>query len=214
MQTSFGATLDTETFLTGEEALVPIAAAEAIALAKAAVEVAKNAAMMSWDDTSVKLDEPEGLSSKGDILLLEGAGLTETENIGVLGHSATVEVQSGEENIAHHSIKGTENSNRRDSERELLQMQLSKSIAATSGRRTERRAKRERAAEKPVSNVLSMKSGSSSRKKKSSVQEVDYSDPLRYLRGTTNTAKLLTANEELELSEGIQVRLLGAIAES
>lgn len=36
------------------------------------------------------------------------------------------------------------------------------------------------------------------------MQEVDYSDPLRYLRGTTSSSKLLTAHEELVLSAGIQ----------
>lgn len=186
----------TETFLTGKEALIPVAAAEAVSLAKAAVEAAKNAAMMSFGDTFAKLDDADDFPSEGDILLLERA--------------RPIEVQPEEENISHHSIKDTENSNGRESEIELLQVQLSKSIAARSGRRTERKAKREKAAEKAISDVISVKAAekaSSSRKKHFSAQEIDYSDPLHYLRSTTNTTKLLTATEEIELSEGIQVRL-------
>eukprot|EP00268_Persea_americana_P032398 TRINITY_DN3185_c0_g2_i3.p1 TRINITY_DN3185_c0_g2~~TRINITY_DN3185_c0_g2_i3.p1 ORF type:complete len:579 (-),score=134.27 TRINITY_DN3185_c0_g2_i3:226-1962(-) len=190
VQTSFGATLATETFLTGKEALIPVAAAEAVSLAKAAVEAAKNAAMMSFGDTFAELDDADDFPSEGDILLLERA--------------RPIEVQPEEENISHHSTKDTENSNGRESELELLQGQLSKRIAARSGRRTERKAKREKAAEKTISDVVSVKSGSSSRKKHISAQEIDYSDPLHYLRSTTNTTKLLTATEEIELSEGIQ----------
>ncbi|XXG59381.1 hypothetical protein AAC387_Pa04g1479 [Persea americana] len=52
----------------------------------------------------------------------------------------------------------TENSNERDSELKLLQMHLSKSIPARFGRGAERRAKRERAAEKAITNVVSLKS--------------------------------------------------------
>lgn len=88
-------------------------------------------------------------------------------------------------------------------ELQLLQAELS-GIAVRSKRQTERKARRIRAAEKAATTVVSMKSGSTIKKKRSSVQD-DRSDPLRYLRGTTSTSRLLTATEEIELSEGIQV---------
>ncbi|XLR44579.1 hypothetical protein S83_029239 [Arachis hypogaea] len=89
-------------------------------------------------------------------------------------------------------------------ELERLQEQLSDSIAVRSRRQIERKARRERVAEKTPTNIVSFKSGSPSRRKRVPVQEVDYSDPLRYLRTTTSTTRLLTSTEEVQLSEGIQ----------
>lgn len=212
MQTSFGATLATETFLTGEEALIAAAAAEAVALAKVAVEVAKDAAVMPTTNTLKNLDSPESFTSKADLLLIESAKFTETEHFDTLGHFATTEFQPGEENVPGSSI--AEDSDERDNELELLRMQLSESITARSGRRAERKAKREKVAEQVVTSVVTVKPGSSGRKKRASIQEVDYSDPLRYLRGTTSTTKLLTYSQELELSAGIQVRSSTAITNS
>ncbi|KAK7277427.1 hypothetical protein RIF29_18579 [Crotalaria pallida] len=90
-------------------------------------------------------------------------------------------------------------------ELERLQQQLSDSIAVRSTRQTERKARRVRATEKAATNMVSFKLGSTgSRKKRVPTQEVDYSDPLRYLRATTSASRLLTATEEIELSQGIQ----------
>ncbi|KAL1158915.1 hypothetical protein V6Z11_A08G255900 [Gossypium hirsutum] len=60
-----------------------------------------------------------------------------------------------------------------------------------------------RAAEKAAANVVSVKSSSTNKKRHGAVRDGN-SDPLRFLRGTNDTSRLLTANEELELSEGIQ----------
>ncbi|MCI15927.1 RNA polymerase sigma factor sigB-like, partial [Trifolium medium] len=73
------------------------------------------------------------------------------------------------------------------------------SIDARSGRQTERKARRVRAAGKAATNVVSFKFGSTGRKKRVRTQEVDYSDPLRYLRSTTRATRLLTASEEVKL---------------
>ena len=88
---------------------------------------------------------------------------------------------------------------------EILQ-ELSQSIAVRSSRQPERKAKRARAAERTSVGVVSVTSGSTSKKKRSPMQEIDYSDPLRHLRGSTSS-KLLTGREERELSRGIQVCL-------
>eukprot|EP00262_Sarcandra_glabra_P022267 TRINITY_DN9827_c0_g1_i1.p1 TRINITY_DN9827_c0_g1~~TRINITY_DN9827_c0_g1_i1.p1 ORF type:complete len:543 (-),score=106.55 TRINITY_DN9827_c0_g1_i1:161-1789(-) len=174
---NFGAALATETLFMREEAVIAAASAEAVALAKAAVEVAKDAALMVSNSPSMKSDKPVDFPSEADILLLERARLTEMERVGTIADSTAAETRPDEH---------------------------SKSTAVKSGRQTERRARRAKAAEKAALNVISVKSGSSGRKKRSTVQDIDYSDPLRYLRGTTSTARLLTATEELELSEGIQ----------
>ena len=91
-------------------------------------------------------------------------------------------------------------------ELQLLEAELAESIAVKSTRQVERKAKRERAAEKAASNVT-IKSGSNSRRRRrrTSVPEVNHSDPLHFLLGATSRCKLLTASEEVELSAGIQV---------
>ncbi|XP_017178016.1 RNA polymerase sigma factor sigB-like isoform X4 [Malus sylvestris] len=175
---NFGSTLATETLLTSEEAVIAAAAAEAVTLAKAALKVAKDVAMLH----------------------------IETEQVRV-GASMGAETAFLEDHFIQYAEKESEEVERTNEEFELLQEQLSKGITAKSSRQTERKARRSKAAEKAAASVVSVKSGSTTRKKRSSVQEIDHSDPLRYLRSTTHTSRLLTANEEIELSAGIQEEL-------
>ncbi|XP_072968502.1 RNA polymerase sigma factor sigB-like [Typha angustifolia] len=195
------ARLATESLLTSEEAVIAAAAAEAVALAKAAVEVAKDAAQMVGNDTSVKLKKKDDISSE-DIFRLESVMLTEMESFQA-SHFTTESVSPDAQNI-HDPYKETDFPGMMHDEVELQKMQHTQSIAVKSGRQIERKARRARAAEKAAVNIVPLKSGSSGKKKRSNFQEIDYTDPLRYLRGTTSTSKLLTASEELELSEGIQ----------
>ncbi|KAM1079836.1 hypothetical protein EV1_014433 [Malus domestica] len=174
-EANFGSTLATETLLTSEEAVIAAAAAEAVTLAKAALKVAKDVAMLH----------------------------IETEQVRV-GASMGAETAFLEDHFIQYAEKESEEVERTNEEFELLQEQLSKGITAKSSRQTERKARRSKAAEKAAASVVSVKSGSTTRKKRSSVQEIDHSDPLRYLRSTTHTSRLLTANEEIELSAGIQ----------
>ncbi|KAM1306844.1 hypothetical protein ACFX2H_009178 [Malus domestica] len=175
-EANFGATLATETLLMSEEAVIEAAAAEAVTLAKAALKVAKDVAILHM----------------------------ETKQVSRVGASMGAETAFVEDHFIQSAIKELEELERTNEEFELLQEQLSKGITAKSSRQTERKARRAKAAEKAAASVVSMKSGSATRKKRSSVQEIDHSDPLRYLRSTTHTSRLLTANEEIELSEGIQ----------
>ncbi|XP_070668347.1 RNA polymerase sigma factor sigB isoform X4 [Malus domestica] len=177
-EANFGSTLATETLLTSEEAVIAAAAAEAVTLAKAALKVAKDVAMLH----------------------------IETEQVRV-GASMGAETAFLEDHFIQYAEKESEEVERTNEEFELLQEQLSKGITAKSSRQTERKARRSKAAEKAAASVVSVKSGSTTRKKRSSVQEIDHSDPLRYLRSTTHTSRLLTANEEIELSAGIQEEL-------
>lgn len=208
IEANFGASFATETLLTNEEAEIAAAAAEAVALAKAAVKVAKDAALMIGNNHYANSENrPPIFPSESDTIQLKRAQLVETAEVGVVGDSADAEIGLREEDSGLNIFNESDDLEPTLEELELLQLQFSQSLAVRSERQTERKARRSRAAEKAASSVVSVKTGSPSRKRRASVQEVDYSDPLRYLRGTTSSSRLLTANEELELSEGIQVLL-------
>lgn len=115
-------------------------------------------------------------------------------------YSATTVTEPLEGRISKNSSQEMSISNLMKNEHDLGQ-----NIAVRSKRQGERRARRARVAEKAAIPHVSVKSGSSGKKKRVAVQEIDYSDPLHYLRNTTNSAKLLTSAEEQEYSEGIQV---------
>ncbi|KAJ0013692.1 hypothetical protein Pint_20830 [Pistacia integerrima] len=202
-EANFGATLATETLITSDEAVIAAAAAEAVALARAAVKVAKDAALMVSDYNSARPNAKPSIPSKSDTSPSKWAQLTERERASIIGDSVADKTGS-EEEYSMQPLKESDDMEPSNEELRLLEEQLSQSIAVRSMRQTERKAKRTRSAEKAASNIVSVRSGTTSRKKRASLQEVDYSDPLRYLRATTSSSKLLTANEELELSEGIQ----------
>lgn len=205
LQASLGATLATDNLLTSDEAVIAAAAAEAVALARAAVKVAKDAALMAENYNYAKTEMKSGVSFATDSFTSKWALFTEAERAGIIGDSPTDESEMEEDDSEQNSTTESDELEPTNEELERLEEQLSRSIAVRSRRQTERKAKRTRAAEKAAANVVSVKSGSTNRKRRGALQDVDYSDPLRYLRGTTSTSRLLTANEELELSEGIQV---------
>ncbi|CAL5398330.1 unnamed protein product [Camellia sinensis] len=204
-EANFGVSLAKESLLTSEDAIIAAAAAEAVALAKAAVKVAKEAAIMVGYNSYTKLDgKPEIIPTEGGTLLFDRAQFRETGLVGVAVGPREGENGFGENFSLQFPIKEADDLEPMHEELELLEEQISNSIAVRSSRQTERKARRTKAAEKAAANVVSVKSGSTSRKKRASLQDIDYSDPLRYLRGTTSTSRLLTATEEHELSGGIQ----------
>ncbi|GFZ02689.1 RNApolymerase sigma subunit 2 [Actinidia rufa] len=195
-EANFGSSLATETLIANEEATIAAAAAEALAIAKAAVRVAKDVANMVGPNSSTTTDSTSSIiPSEADTLLFNSGQLAE-KSIGALpglGENLPLQYPIKEDDLEPSSV-----------ELELLEKQISESIAVKSSRQIERKARRARAAEKAAANVVSVKSGSTSRRKRTSSQELDFSDPLRYFRGTTSTSRLLTYTEERELSEGIQ----------
>ncbi|URD98029.1 RNA polymerase sigma factor [Musa troglodytarum] len=203
-KTSIEATLASETLLTCDKAVIAAAAAEAVALARAALELAKDAAQMIGKNLSAEVEKLEESPSEADIKWVERVSLTETEWAGITNHPAATETKPLEYNVSLDQSASTDISGSTFDEPEFQEMQHIENIAVRSGRQIERRARRARAADKATAGVISLKSGSSGKKKRSAFREIDYSDPLRYLRGTTSTTKLLTAAEEIELSEGIQ----------
>ncbi|KAL3742532.1 hypothetical protein ACJRO7_017924 [Eucalyptus globulus] len=203
-EVNLGATLATETLLTSDEAVIAAAASEAVTLAKAALKSAKHAALMIRNESSSNIDNKLELSSRTSTSLSKHAEPLELEHSNILTELMEPEGGLREGNVMQYSTDKSEDLEPTHEELQLLQVQLFKSIAVRSRRQTERKEIRERAAEKAAANVVSVKSGSLSKKKRAALQEVDYSDPLRYLRATTSSSRLLTATEETELSEGIQ----------
>ncbi|KAG6502292.1 hypothetical protein ZIOFF_042183 [Zingiber officinale] len=191
---SIVATLATESLLTCEEAVIAAAAAEAVALARAAVEIAKVAALKAGKNTFAESHMSDLPSTSTRIPSQEMVRITETKWI---SHSHIVE--PFKDNATKDPSESTDVSTLAFNEPNI--QEIYNSIAVKSERQTERRTRRARAAEKPAG-AISRKSG---KKKRSSIQPIDYSDPLRYFRGTTNSSKLLSVAEELELSEAIQL---------
>lgn len=197
--------LEAETLLTSDEAVVAAAAAEAVALAKAAVKVAKDATLFRNSyNTKLLVSSMAGEKrSKWD-------QFTEKERAGILGHLAVSDSGVVSDRIisppAAPECNNKESSHDLESEKEEVDVEeVSVSSAVRSTRQTERKARRAKGLEKTASCMQSsVKTSSSTRKKRVASQEIDHNDPLRYLRMTTSSSKLLTAREETELSEGIQ----------
>lgn len=185
--------------------MIAAAAAEAVTLAKAAVKFAKDAAMLVNNNHSAKADITSSVYFEADVLHFNWVQPVKTDRAVILGDPRGPEAELLENHSMQHDTKESDDLEATDEKPDLAQEQLFKSTAVRSRRQTERKAKRAKAAVKAAANVVSVKPGSTSRKKRASIQEVDYSDPLHYLRATTSTSRLLTATEELELSEGIQV---------
>ncbi|WZZ11447.1 hypothetical protein YC2023_097368 [Brassica napus] len=199
--------LEAETLLTSDEAVVAAAAAEAVALAKAAVKVAKDATLFRNSHSTKLLNSSTAAGEKRS----KWDQFTEKERAGILGHLAVSDTGVVSDRIISPPAApecNKESSHDLESEKEEaepLEEEVSVSSAVRSTRQTERKARRAKGLEKTASCMQSsVKTSSSSRKKRVASQEIDHNDPLRYLRMTTSSSKLLTAREETELSEGIQ----------
>ncbi|KAG4189363.1 hypothetical protein ERO13_A08G221600v2 [Gossypium hirsutum] len=195
----FGTTLGTENLLTSDEAVIAAAAAEAVALARAAVKVSKDAVLMFKNYSSAKTESKSATDTSTSNWVI----FTEAERAGIVGDSLEDDCEFEEGDSEQNSTKESDEPEPTNEELELLEEQLSGNIAVRSKGQPERKARRMRAAEKAAANVVSVKSSSTNKKRHGAVRDGN-SDPLRFLRGTNDTSRLLTANEELELSEGIQ----------
>lgn len=205
LQLNLGANLDREMLLTSEEAVIGAAASELLGLAKAAVKAAKDASMMVNPHKSTKSDSTTVVSLPGvDDSKFEKNQIADLAQR-VVRDSKLAEVGLGKNYTCSYPAVESNDVEPSADELEFLEALLSKNTTVRSTRQTERKSRRTRAAEKAASNTVSVRSGPSSRKNQSSLKDVDYSDPLRYFRGATNTSRLLTASEEQALSQGIQV---------
>ncbi|KAJ6854997.1 RNA polymerase sigma factor sigB-like [Populus alba x Populus x berolinensis] len=200
----FGTSLATETLIINDEAVIAAAAAEAVALARAAVKVAKEAAEMAKNYCSMNTEIKIPIASTADSFSSMWSLLTGKERADIIGVPFSAETGLREECSTQYPTEESECFGPTHEELALLQKQLSESIVVRSKRQTQRKAKRARAAEKADANFVFMKSSSACKKKHVPVQEVDQSDPLRFFRGASTSSRLLSATEEVELSEGIQ----------
>jgi len=203
-----------ESLLTSEDAVIAAAASEALTLAKAAAKLAKDATLLVSNKPPSHLNQqPPLLPSTPENLLLKWVQHMEATEDAASAAVSSIATGPGPDIMEHLHISPNqeEDFNYDDEptseELEDVEEQLfDTSIDARSGRQTERKARRVRASGKAATNIVSFKSGSTTRKKRVRTQEVDYSDPLRYLRSTTRTTRLLTPSEEVKFSEGIQVK--------
>nr|AKC88649.1 sigma factor [California macrophylla] len=197
-EVSLEASFVRETLLTSDEAVITAAAAEAIALAKAAVEIAKDAKALMVNNYQYSDSESRPIIlSEVNSAQSSMVQLTETVS-GVGARTGTVEDCS----FQHPTAESSE-LEPMEEELKFLEEQLSNTVAVRSTRQTERKARRAKAATKAAGNVVSVKPRSTRRKKRGS-KAIDHADPLRHVRSSNRRSKLLTAAEERELSAGIQ----------
>ncbi|PKA62575.1 RNA polymerase sigma factor sigB [Apostasia shenzhenica] len=192
--------LSRETLLTSEEAVIAAAAAEATALAKAAVEASEEAVQLLESKPSLKVEKSNDYSLNDESLKADFLKQMELEMISISSIPNKIETELDEGGVKLDESQDSIISNVMSHE-----LKLWEKLTVRSKRQKERQARREKAVvDNNAGKFVSVKSGSSGKKKRAVLQGIDYSDPLRYLRATTSTAKLLTTFEEQKLSEGIQ----------
>ncbi|XP_078149372.1 RNApolymerase sigma subunit 2 [Carex rostrata] len=167
-------TLANETLLTGEEAVITAAAAEAVALARAALEAAKEAVQLSEiTDFSIK-PAPQTLALESVLPLTEKSFQNPFDE-------STVQI-----------------------EEKLTSLDDNVEVTVRSIRQDERRARRQRAAEKMTGTVIPVGSGARKKKSKRSGVKGSKDDPLKLYKRIAGAYKPLTMAEEKLLSEGVQ----------
>lgn len=213
---SMEVTIATETLLQSEMAGIEAAAAEAVALAKAAVKAARDVVALSEGQTLSESDYLKDFPSEADLLRIERARLTEMERLEAINFSNRVqlfETHSEKECDSQSSSSSSSTlalgregniSQQNVANSSVSPLQKTYNITARSSRQTERRARRARASEKAASVASTILPARSARKgKKAVVSNGHISDSIRLLRDW-GSSKLLTASEEVELSRGIQ----------
>lgn len=213
---SMEVTMATETLLQSEMAGIEAAAAEAVALAKAAVKAARDVVALSEGQTLSESDYLKDFPSEADLLRIERARLTEMERLEAMNFSNRVqlfETHSEKECDSQSSSSSSSTlalgregniSQQNVANSSVSPLQKTYNITARSSRQTERRARRARASEKAASVASTILPARSARKgKKAVVSNGHISDSIRLLRDW-GSSKLLTASEEVELSRGIQ----------
>nr|AKC88676.1 sigma factor [Pelargonium transvaalense] len=199
MEANFEAALAREALLRSDQAVVT-AAAEAVALAKAAVKITKDAkALMLTNYQDGNIESRPIILSRVNDTRSSWVQPTETE-VSEVGVSSGSDIGAMEDCSVQYPTKEP---SYLDEELKFFPKQLSSTVAVRSTRQRERKARRAKAAEKASSSVVAVKPVSTSSKKRVSSKDVKCNDPLRRVRGITSS-KLLTADEERKLSEGVQ----------
>ncbi|KAH9321189.1 hypothetical protein KI387_015828, partial [Taxus chinensis] len=208
-------TMATETLLQSEIAGIAAAAAEAVALAKAAVKAARDVVALSEGQTLSTRENLKDFPSEADLLRLERARLTEMERLETMTSLDHVKSEDDLQEDREYQFSSAFNSTytlKRDcnvlegngADSSTCPLQKINDITVNSMRQMERRTRRARASDKSENASAQTVSLEQVRKGKKSVASVNnVSDPFRLLRNSTNS-KLLTAKEEIVLSQGLQ----------
>ncbi|KAG5556485.1 hypothetical protein RHGRI_006928 [Rhododendron griersonianum] len=185
-ETTFGAVLAKETLLTGEEAITHATAAEAGSLAKAAANVSEDSRMMFGHYSSSKLDgRPAIIPSEPDKTQLAEIGL-----VGVEVGSTLAKNGLGENCYPSKEADDLE--------------QILHGVAVRSRSQTERKGRREKVAQKAAAKDTCVKSVITTPKRRATLLQGDYYNPLGVLDGVTSRSRFLTRAEEHNLSEGVK----------
>lgn len=186
----FGAVLAKETLLTGEEAITHATAAEAGSLAKAAANVSEDSRMMFGHYSSSKLDgRPAIIPSEPDKTQLAEIGL-----VGVEVGSTLAKNGLGENCYPSKEADDLE--------------QILHGVAVRSRSQTERKGRREKVAQKAAAKDTCVKSVITTPKRRATLLQGDYYNPLGVLDGVTSRSRFLTRAEEHNLSEGVKVQFM------
>lgn len=212
-KSTMDATMATETLLQNEMAGIAAAAAEAVALAKAAVKAARDVVALSEGKTLPARGYLKDFPSEADLLRLERARLTEMERSGIMKSLDNFKSENLLEDFKYQFPISSNSAYplKRDcnlSEGNLTNssstcsLQKTSEITVKSIRKKERRTRRVGAsnnAENAPARIVPVKPAQ--KRKSSSVRHVP--DSVR-LVWRNNCSKLLTAKEEVELSQGVQ----------
>ncbi|XP_059072724.1 uncharacterized protein LOC131051246 isoform X2 [Cryptomeria japonica] len=204
-KSTMDATMATETLLQDEMAGIAAAAAEAVALAKAAVKAARDVVALSEGKTLPARGYLKDFPSEADLLRLERARLTEMERSGIMKSLDNFKSENLLEDFKYQFPISSNSAYplKRDcnlSEGNLTNssstcsLQKTSEITVKSIRKKERRTRRVGAsnnAENAPAIIVPVKPA---RHRKSSSRFV----------WINNCSKLLTAKEEVELSQGVQ----------
>ncbi|PAN42296.1 hypothetical protein PAHAL_8G140300 [Panicum hallii] len=187
LQRNFESTLASEALL-NEEAVVEAAAAEAVALARAAAEAVREVVQMVQNNNHQPVIRQKGVDS----YLANEILRTEIQLSSPDGYANDVLL----EDLESYGIMAVDGELDDDA-------QCTENIAVKSARQSERRARRTRAAIKAATTVRASQKTATSSKKKRLKGSSPSMNPLGSLWKMTGR-RLLTAKEEVEFSEGIQ----------
>ncbi|KAE8667526.1 Plasma membrane [Hibiscus syriacus] len=123
----FGTTLGTKNLLTSDETVIVAAAAEAIALARAVVNVSKDVGLMFKSYGSSKTET----KSTTDTSTSKWALFTESERAGIIGDGLK-DVRKLEDHSERNSTKESDELEPTNEELELLEEELSRNVAVSS----------------------------------------------------------------------------------
>lgn len=202
-KSTMDATMATETLLQNEMAGLAAAAAEAVALAKAAVMAARDAVALSEGHTLPARGYLKDFPSEADLLRLERARLTEMEKSGIMKSLDDFKNKFSSSSHPANPLKRDCNISEGNlTNSSKCSLQKTSEITVKSIRKNKRRTRRVGASKNAES--ARIVPDKPARKRKRSVSSVGYVSNSHGLIRKATYSRLLTAEEEVVLSQGVQ----------